>query len=211
MQGLPDDTGAGRKAIDDAATAAANASTKTGDLSTSVDTYNGKTIPPKKIEVDNANALAGIADTDAALNGINGKGVVAHITVSASLLAVGISQGELDAIAQLPASAFGIPHAKGGPMDAGQPYWVGEKGPELVIPKVDGTVIPADVSAALAARPLDASAALGGGGGGMTNIINVAPVMGMSATATGQKIVDGMTREVRRQGGSLVTVPSRAF
>jgi phage-related minor tail protein len=41
------------------------------------------------------------------------------------------------------AFGFGIPGlAMGGPAQAGQPYIVGEKGPELFIPKSAGTVIP---------------------------------------------------------------------
>lgn len=32
--------------------------------------------------------------------------------------------------------------AEGGPVDAGKPYLVGEKGPEVVVPKADATVVP---------------------------------------------------------------------
>ncbi len=39
-------------------------------------------------------------------------------------------------------SIFGL--AKGGPANAGQPYVVGEEGPELFVPKQSGTVIPND-------------------------------------------------------------------
>jgi hypothetical protein len=30
----------------------------------------------------------------------------------------------------------------GGPVSAGTPYWVGERGPELVVPRTSGTVLP---------------------------------------------------------------------
>lgn len=40
--------------------------------------------------------------------------------------------------------------AKGGPVTAGTPYWVGEQGPEIVVPGINSTVIPANESAALA-------------------------------------------------------------
>lgn len=40
--------------------------------------------------------------------------------------------------------------AKGGPTRAGTPYWVGEQGPEIVIPSVSSTVIPADLSSSIA-------------------------------------------------------------
>ena len=51
---------------------------------------------------------------------------------------------------------FGL--ASGGPATAGQPYIVGEEGPELFIPKNSGTVIPNDVTAGLAG-----GAGIGGG------------------------------------------------
>lgn len=42
-----------------------------------------------------------------------------------------------------PASTGGIPgRAGGGDINAGMPYWVGERGPELVVPRNNGTVIP---------------------------------------------------------------------
>lgn len=49
--------------------------------------------------------------------------------------------------------------AKGGPVTAGTPYWVGEKGPEIVVPGVSSTVIPADESASLANSSSSNSAA----------------------------------------------------
>ncbi|TGP27360.1 hypothetical protein EN875_034025 [Mesorhizobium sp. M2D.F.Ca.ET.232.01.1.1] len=45
---------------------------------------------------------------------------------------------------------FGGTRAAGGPMDALMPYWVGEHGPELVVPKGAGTVIPNASSVMLA-------------------------------------------------------------
>lgn len=41
--------------------------------------------------------------------------------------------------------------ARGGPVQAGQPYWVGEEGPELVFPSGNGTVINASASRRMAA------------------------------------------------------------
>jgi phage-related minor tail protein len=43
--------------------------------------------------------------------------------------------------------------AEGGPAEKGKPYMVGEKGPELFVPKAAGTVIPNDK---LAAAPMSA-------------------------------------------------------
>ena len=56
-------------------------------------------------------------------------------------------------------SLFGL--ASGGPAKAGQPYIVGEEGPELFIPKNSGTVIPNDQTEAMSG-----GAAIGGGSGG---------------------------------------------
>ena len=39
-----------------------------------------------------------------------------------------------------------IPRAEGGPVEAGKPYIVGEKGPEIVIPHSDGNVLANDDS-----------------------------------------------------------------
>lgn len=39
-------------------------------------------------------------------------------------------------------SLFGGPRAEGGPVSAGRAYLVGERGPELVVPRFDGTVLP---------------------------------------------------------------------
>lgn len=63
--------------------------------------------------------------------------------------------------------AFGLfgkaqPKAEGGPVSAGLPYLVGERGPELVVPGQSGTVVPAAQTAALMA-----------GGGGQTPVVNV--------------------------------------
>ena len=50
--------------------------------------------------------------------------------------------------------------ATGGPVSGGTPYWVGEKGPEIVVPTSASTVIPADISQAMVTS---------GGGGSVHN------------------------------------------
>ena len=62
---------------------------------------------------------------------------------------------------------FGL--ASGGPAKAGQPYIVGEEGPELFIPKNSGTVIPNDETMAM-------SGGSGLMGGGVTNVYNISAV-----------------------------------
>ena len=46
--------------------------------------------------------------------------------------------------------AYALPREAGGPVTPGQPYLVGEKGPELIVPNRGGTVVPNHLSQALA-------------------------------------------------------------
>jgi hypothetical protein len=56
------------------------------------------------------------------------------------LAGVGFGTGPLGRIASF---LFGAtPRAAGGPVDAGRPYLVGERGPELIVPRAPGMVIP---------------------------------------------------------------------
>jgi hypothetical protein len=62
-----------------------------------------------------------------------------------------LAAGVPEAAAQEPTTPFGTPlpgHAAGGDYPPDQPFWAGEKGPELVFPKTSGTVIPNDKIAA---------------------------------------------------------------
>jgi hypothetical protein len=64
---------------------------------------------------------------------------------------------------------LGLPtRAEGGPVAAGQPYLVGEEGPEIVIPKNAGTVLPNDVYQAVAGR---SGSRLGGASAGGERIV----------------------------------------
>jgi hypothetical protein len=58
--------------------------------------------------------------------------------------------------------------AGGGPIEAGRPYWVGEEGPELVVPSSAGTVMTASASRRMVSGiPTGRSAgSMGGRGGG---------------------------------------------
>ena len=68
--------------------------------------------------------------------------------------------------------------AMGGPISAGQPYLVGEQGPELVVPSGNGTVIPAGQTAAMMS------------GGGVTNHITINAL-------NADQIVDAINRATR--------------
>jgi len=50
--------------------------------------------------------------------------------------------GLVDTIGGFAGNLFGGARADGGPITAGTPYLVGERGPEIVVPKSSGTVLP---------------------------------------------------------------------
>jgi phage-related minor tail protein len=93
--------------------------------------------------------------------------------------------------------------AAGGPIDAGSPYIVGEKGPELIIPNNSGTVVP--------------NHALGGGGSVTVNqpiVINAqnasAETVGMirammpNMIAENKRVIEGVIQQaMARRGGRL--------
>lgn len=72
--------------------------------------------------------------------------------------------------------------AAGGPVTAGQPFWVGERGPELIVPGFDGAVIPNNRL----------------GGGGVTITVNAG--MGADGALIGQQIVEAIKKYERRSG-----------
>lgn len=81
------------------------------------------------------------------------------------------------------------PRALGGPVDAGSPYLIGERGPELFVPEVSGTVIS------------NADLRSGGGsplGGGVT--INVNAGMGTDGRQVGRQIVEALKQYERSNG-----------
>ena len=77
--------------------------------------------------------------------------------------------------------------AAGGPVNAGQPYLVGEKGPEIVVPGRSGTVIPNN--------------RIGGSGGGVGSptVVNIYP----RALPTDRELIDLVTNLRRRNGGVI--------
>jgi hypothetical protein len=80
--------------------------------------------------------------------------------------------------------------AGGGPVSAGTPYMVGEKGPELFVPKQSGSIVP-------------------GGGGGMAPIINITNMPGVASTQTrsnrgGQEVVDIVNQVVESRFPDLL-------
>lgn len=108
---------------------------------------------------------------------------------------VGLIGGIVGGLAGGGASVLGsiFGKAKGGPVAAKTPYLVGEEGPELIVPKDDGVVLPAHVTAALLA-PKRAEGGPVEGGGAKQNIA-------MAARAFG----DGM--KMSKTVGAMATPP----
>ena len=83
--------------------------------------------------------------------------------------------------------------ATGGPVSRGTPYVVGERGPELFVPDIGGTIIPN-----------------GGGGGGSAPgggiVVNVNAGMGTDGVQVGQQIVEALRAYQRRNGALPIKV-----
>lgn len=101
--------------------------------------------------IDKLNAIPGVKSTHVQVTGLYG----------------GISAG----------IGTGGRRAAGGPVAAGAPYMVGEKGPEMFVPGSDGGIVP--------------NHALGGGGGGATFNFN-GPLIGVSESSLQRWIVDAL-------------------
>jgi hypothetical protein len=86
--------------------------------------------------------------------------------------------------------------ATGGPVDAGSPYMVGEKGPELFVPSGYGRII--DAFSTSKALLSNAGGSMGGGGGNVTINVNVSPTA--DKAAIGQTIVEAISSYERRSG-----------
>jgi hypothetical protein len=87
--------------------------------------------------------------------------------------------------------------AGGGPVDAGTPYIVGEKGPELFVPSGYGKIV--DAFSTNKALLSNAGGSMGGSGGGNVTInVNVSPTA--DKAAIGQTIVEAISSYERRSG-----------
>lgn len=149
---------------------------------------------------DLAGRLRGLQPVAAAVAGffggsfrsaLNGAQAVLNGVRSAASMLASAFQTVINAVARLSSAIRSIPtpklpklpslgslfgRAKGGPVDAGQPYMVGEKGPELIVPKSAGTVLTASQTSKIvssgSAAPLTAPAS--SGSGAVYVVVNVA-------------------------------------
>jgi hypothetical protein len=89
------------------------------------------------------------------------------------------------------------PRAGGGPVGAGMPYLVGEKGPELFVPSGYGRII--DAFSTNKALLSNAGGSMGGSGGGNVTInVTVSPTA--DKASIGQTIVEAISSYERRSG-----------
>jgi hypothetical protein len=101
------------------------------------------------------------------------RGVIQDATMAAGGQGGGVSDGVY------------APHAEGGPTYAGQPYLVGERGPELIVPSQSGFMLNAEQTAQ----------ALAGNGGHTFNIAITVP--GGDAPAISRAIAGELRRALR--------------
>jgi hypothetical protein len=142
-----------------------------------------------------ANSLPGIADAlsyvNSTRNGISGIGGGSLVKILGTLLGGGIglaTGGPLGAIAGMSIAGMITGKASGGPVNDKVPYIVGEKGPELFVPKTDGTIIPNHV--------------IGRAGGGDVSAKGFATklLQGLGATPTPEAIANVMYWEGKEGG-----------
>jgi Flp pilus assembly secretin CpaC len=86
--------------------------------------------------------------------------------------------------------------ATGGPVDAGTPYIVGEKGPELFVPAGYGRIM--DAFSTNKALLSNAGGSMGGGGSNVTINVSVSPTA--DKASIGQTIVEAISSYERRSG-----------
>jgi hypothetical protein len=87
---------------------------------------------------------------------------------------------------------FGGPRALGGPVNPSKSYLVGERGPELFVPNIAGTIVPNGGSAGGAAAS------------GSMITVNVTAGMGTDGAEVGRQIVDALKAYERRNGSVYV-------
>ena len=159
------------KLIELAATVAPGSAVQTG-LQEMIDKLQGvidRRVLDVKIFLDKYQAIAAIDDVN---------------TRIALMKSLAYSPGSRDY------SSLGVPaRAVGGPVNAGAPYLVGERGPELFVPTGYGRIV--DNMATMATLTNGSPAA---GGGSVNVTINMAP------GANGDDVVDAIRRYERRNG-----------
>jgi hypothetical protein len=89
--------------------------------------------------------------------------------------------------------------AKGGPVRAGEPYIVGEEGPELVVPSQSGTVLTAGETRQALSPVSGSGMASGSGSGSGAIIVNIYP----KALPTDRELID-LVNSVRRRNGNVI-------
>lgn len=143
-----------------------------------------------KLQAEIKQLQAGVASAKAALGTVpSSKTVTIRINTYKSLIETTINRG-------IVASGSGLPaRAGGGPVTAGQPYLVGERGPEIWTPKASGTIIPND--ALKTGQSVASGLAQGMLGGG-----------GSAVSAAGQVAMQMITKARDVLG---ISSPSKAF
>jgi len=126
-----------------------------------------------------------------------------NVVISASINGpVGVSTGSGGTRLTADTSRFG--RAKGGPVEAGQVYTVGEEGMELFVSDEAGQIIDANdtrriLAGSAAAQSFISSAAAPRGGGAVRGVLEI----GSDGSDHGQYLMDQLRKAVRNRGGNL--------
>lgn len=117
-------------------------------------------------------------------------------SVLSSLIRMQIQQSITTPLAQAMGLSVGT-RATGGPVSAGKPYIVGERGPELIVPSSSGTVIP-NHELGGGSSPVSVTVNVNGSGNAKNDIMEALPFI---ISATKNAIIDS-----KRRGGSFNSV-----
>lgn len=117
-------------------------------------------------------------------------------SVISSLIRMQIQQSITTPLAQAMGLSVGT-RATGGPVSAGKPYIVGERGPELIVPSSSGTVIP-NHELGGGSSPVSVTVNVNGSGNAKNDIMEALPFI---ISATKNAIIDS-----KRRGGSFNSV-----
>lgn len=128
---------------------------------------------------------------------INSKTAEQRSGIERSNLEFGIGMGMDAAKMGVPASPPG--KAMGGPIAGGQPYLVGELGPEMILPSTDGYVVPNHHLGGLLSGTVPANA--GSQGGASPTFAGASGLLGGNVAGEYKAHADAATRFQRHPGG----------
>ncbi len=160
----------------------------------------GRQKPSPKVEAKTAQAMKDLAAVRARISGLKGKSVTIT-TYYKGIYLPGSQPGSAG-------KGLGVlkAQAKGGPYQKGQPYLVGEQGPELRVPAENGMTLTAAQTKAMIARG-SAGTTPWMGGGGVTNVFHISGVIAGSHS----ELADTVVKAIERRPAGSRKIPAGAI